>query len=150
MLYTYVLDCMLYLTQSLYDPGISPSSANWCILGNVYLRSNQSRRHTFLDRVKQSKAKQRGGGGLPGPSQVGPVCPWCWSKPPSGHCHASGCPTAPWAGLQAAGLAVMQSQEALNTLQSSATVPTGLRIGWQGSRACARDSKDSLDARCQK
>ena len=34
-----LLDCMLYLTQYLYDPG----SANKCILGNVYLRSNLSR-----------------------------------------------------------------------------------------------------------
>ena len=38
-----LLDCMLYLTQYLYDPGTLPSSANQCILGNVYLRSNLSR-----------------------------------------------------------------------------------------------------------
>ncbi len=38
-----LLDCMLYLTQYLYDPGNLPSSANKCILGNVYLRSNLSR-----------------------------------------------------------------------------------------------------------
>jgi len=38
-----LLDCMLYLTQYLYDPGILPSSANQCILGNVYLRSNLPR-----------------------------------------------------------------------------------------------------------
>jgi len=35
-----LLDCMLYLTQYPYDPGTLPSSANQCILGNVYLRSN--------------------------------------------------------------------------------------------------------------
>jgi len=38
-----LLDCMLYLTQYLYDPGTLPTSANQCILGNVYLRSNLSR-----------------------------------------------------------------------------------------------------------
>ena len=35
-----LLDCMLCLTQYLYDPGILPGSADWCILGKVYLRSN--------------------------------------------------------------------------------------------------------------
>jgi len=39
-----LLDCMLYLTHYLYDPGTLPSSANQCILGNVYLRSNLSRK----------------------------------------------------------------------------------------------------------
>jgi len=39
-----LLDCMLYPTQYLYDPGTLPSSANQCILGNVYLRSNLSRK----------------------------------------------------------------------------------------------------------
>ena len=34
------LDCTLYLMQYPYDPGISPSSANYCILGKVYLRFN--------------------------------------------------------------------------------------------------------------
>ncbi len=40
-----LLDCILYLTltQYPYDPGTLPSSANQCILGNVYLRSNLSR-----------------------------------------------------------------------------------------------------------
>ncbi len=41
-----LLDCMLYLTQYLYDPGILPSSANQCVLGNVYLRFNSSRKIT--------------------------------------------------------------------------------------------------------
>ena len=39
-----LLDCMLYLTQYLCDPGTLPSSANQCILGIVYLRSNLSRK----------------------------------------------------------------------------------------------------------
>ena len=39
-----LLDCMLYLTQYLYDPDILPSSANQCILGNVSLRSNPERK----------------------------------------------------------------------------------------------------------
>ncbi len=38
-----LLDCILYLTQYLYDPGTLPSSANQCTLGKVYLRSNLSR-----------------------------------------------------------------------------------------------------------
>ena len=32
--------CILHIT---YDPGISPGSANQCILGDMYLRSNLSR-----------------------------------------------------------------------------------------------------------
>ncbi len=40
-----LLDCKLYLTQGPYDLGTSSSSANQCILGNVYLRSNLSRNH---------------------------------------------------------------------------------------------------------
>ncbi len=41
-----LLDCILYLTLTPYpyDPGTLPSSANQCILGNVYLRSNLSRK----------------------------------------------------------------------------------------------------------
>ncbi len=39
-----LLDCILYLTQYLYDPGTLPSSANQCILAKVYLRSNLSRK----------------------------------------------------------------------------------------------------------
>ncbi len=39
-----LLDCILYLTQYLYDPGNLPSSANQRILGKVYLRSDLSRR----------------------------------------------------------------------------------------------------------
>ena len=39
-----LLDCMLYLTQYPYGPGTSPSSANRCILGNMNLRSNLSRK----------------------------------------------------------------------------------------------------------
>ena len=41
-----LLGCILYptLTQYPYDPGTLPSSANQCILGNVYLRSNLSRK----------------------------------------------------------------------------------------------------------
>ncbi len=31
-----------------YDPGISPGSANQCILGDVYLRSNLSREHMCM------------------------------------------------------------------------------------------------------
>ncbi len=42
-----LLDCILYLTQYLYDPGILPSSANQCMLGKVYLRSNLSREQQF-------------------------------------------------------------------------------------------------------
>ncbi len=40
-----LVDCILYLTltQYPYDPGTLPSSANQCILGNVYLRSHLSR-----------------------------------------------------------------------------------------------------------
>jgi len=40
-----LLDCRLYLTltQYPYDSGTLPSSANQCILGNVYLRFNLSR-----------------------------------------------------------------------------------------------------------
>ena len=41
---TTLLDCILYLMQYLYDPGILPSSANYCILGKVYLRCNLSRK----------------------------------------------------------------------------------------------------------
>ena len=42
-----LLDCILYLTltQYPYDPGTLPSSANQCVLGKVYLRSNLSRVH---------------------------------------------------------------------------------------------------------
>ncbi len=36
-------------SQYPYDPGTLPSSANQCILGNVYLRSNLSRKHNHLD-----------------------------------------------------------------------------------------------------
>jgi len=40
-----LLGCRLYLplTQYPYDPGALPSSANQCILGKMYLRSNLSR-----------------------------------------------------------------------------------------------------------
>ncbi len=38
-----MVDCIRYLMQYFYDPGISPSSANECIYGNVLLRSNLSR-----------------------------------------------------------------------------------------------------------
>ena len=38
-----LLDCTLYLTQYLCAAGTLPSSANDCILGNVYLGSNSSR-----------------------------------------------------------------------------------------------------------
>jgi len=34
---TTLLDCILYLMQYPYDPGMLPSSANQCILGKVYL-----------------------------------------------------------------------------------------------------------------
>ncbi len=40
--YTTLLDCKMHLMQHLYDPGILTSSANQCILGKVYLRSNLS------------------------------------------------------------------------------------------------------------
>jgi len=36
--------CIWHIT---YDPGISPGSANQCILGDVYLRSNLSRKVTI-------------------------------------------------------------------------------------------------------
>ncbi len=49
---THKFDCIriLYLTLTQYpcDPGTLPSSANQCILGNVYLRSNLSRTHKFV------------------------------------------------------------------------------------------------------
>ncbi len=35
-------NCMLYLTQYVYDPGTLPSSTNQCVLGNLYLRSHLS------------------------------------------------------------------------------------------------------------
>ncbi len=114
------------------------------IFGDEAVQPVQCCKHALPDNIKQSK------GGLQGPSQARPACPWCWSKPPSGRCHASDCLTAPWAGLQAAGLAVMQSQGALNTLQTSARVLTGVRVSWRNSKACAHDSKDSLDSGCQK
>ncbi len=44
-----LLDCMLYLTQYLYDPGILLSSANRCILENMYLRSNLSRKYDSVE-----------------------------------------------------------------------------------------------------
>ena len=43
---TVLHDCILYLPQY-YDPGISPGSANQCILGGVYLRSNLSRKQQY-------------------------------------------------------------------------------------------------------
>ena len=45
--------CMTaYCTQhNTYDPGISPGSADQCILGDVYLRSNLSRKHLALARL---------------------------------------------------------------------------------------------------
>ena len=35
---TTLLDCTLNLTQHFYDPGILPSSANQCNVGEVYLK----------------------------------------------------------------------------------------------------------------
>ena len=40
--------CMLYLTQYLYNPGTLTSSANWCVLGNVYLRSHLSSKQSVF------------------------------------------------------------------------------------------------------
>ncbi len=57
-----VFDCILYLMQYLYDPNILLSSANWCILRNVYLRSDLSReRGVKLSRVslRQTSNKMR-------------------------------------------------------------------------------------------
>ncbi len=48
---TTLLECILYLMQHLYDPGILPSCANQCILGKVYLRSNFSRREVVLHKL---------------------------------------------------------------------------------------------------
>jgi len=45
---TTLLDCILYLTQQLYDPDISPGSANQCILGDMRLKSNLSRTAVIL------------------------------------------------------------------------------------------------------
>ncbi len=45
-------DCILRLMQYLYDPGISQSSANQCILGKAYLRSNLLKAHIFNTREK--------------------------------------------------------------------------------------------------
>ena len=52
---TTVLDCILYLMQYLYNPGILPSSANYCILGTVYLRSSLSRKQQQVDNVLHVK-----------------------------------------------------------------------------------------------
>ena len=41
--------CILHIT---YDPGISPGSANQCILGDVYPRSNLSRERRLVATVK--------------------------------------------------------------------------------------------------
>ena len=41
--------CILHIT---YDPGISPGSANQCILGDMYLRSNLSRKIVSARRTK--------------------------------------------------------------------------------------------------
>ena len=49
-----LLDCMLYLTQYLYNPVTLPSSANQCILGNVYLRCNLSRQLQSTVNKKQA------------------------------------------------------------------------------------------------
>ena len=38
---TTLLDCILYLMQSLYGLGVVSSSANYCNLGKVYLNRNQ-------------------------------------------------------------------------------------------------------------
>jgi len=53
-----LLDCMrilyLTLTQYPYDPGTLAGSADQCILGNVYLRSNLSREQAV--RAHQTRA----------------------------------------------------------------------------------------------
>lgn len=36
------------LYNTTYDPGISPGSANQCIIGDMYLRPNISREHSML------------------------------------------------------------------------------------------------------
>jgi len=36
------------ICHNIYGPGISPGSANQCILGDVYLRSNLSRKQKLL------------------------------------------------------------------------------------------------------
>ena len=45
-----------YLYHNTYDPGISPGSANQCILGDVYLRSNLSRK-TFGVQIANSASR---------------------------------------------------------------------------------------------
>ena len=42
-----LLDCILYPMQYLYDPGVSSSSANQCSLGNLYLKSDLSRKENL-------------------------------------------------------------------------------------------------------
>ncbi len=43
-----------WLYHSTYDPGTSPGSANQCILGDVYLRSNLPRKVFRLDELTAS------------------------------------------------------------------------------------------------
>ena len=52
-----LLDCILYLTltQYFYDPDTLPSSANQCILGTVYLRSNQRSLDSGLHKPRGAK-----------------------------------------------------------------------------------------------
>ncbi len=61
-----LLDCIrilyLTLTQYPYDPGTLPSSANQCILGNEYLRSNLSRKAVDCRvRMKMAFAEEEAG-----------------------------------------------------------------------------------------
>ncbi len=57
-----LLDCILYLMQYPYDPGTLPSSANQSILGNVYLRSNLSRKCDSLLRVGVGRGRGKAQG----------------------------------------------------------------------------------------
>jgi len=55
-----LFDCMrtlyLMLTRYPYDPGTLPGSADQCILGNVYLRSNLSREHVSeIQSIKETR-----------------------------------------------------------------------------------------------
>ena len=50
--------CKLSLTQCLYDPGTLPSSANQCVLGNVYVRTNMSRKQIVFVAARYLTARR--------------------------------------------------------------------------------------------
>ncbi len=59
---TFDMPCMTAycIHHNTYDPGISPGSANQCILGDVYLRSNLSRElYSMLTSFQASERWQK-------------------------------------------------------------------------------------------